>query len=181
MHLARTSPAVLALSALAACLAPGLAAGHGVEAQVDQRDGAVSVRLLHHGGRPLADVRYEVRAPGGAAAWAEGRTDRHGWVAFTPDVPGRWTVRVVDAGGHGKVVQVDVADVAPAAAPSQDAPPGPVISAATPERAAPEPTAARADPPGGTGPLRALAGVGAIAAAFAVLFAVQRARRARGG
>ena len=43
-----------------------------------------------------------------ATPFWKGRTDRNGWVAFVPDAPGRWRVRVVDATGHGIVATVDV-------------------------------------------------------------------------
>jgi nickel transport protein len=191
----RTSPAgslLAALAALSVALVPSAAAGHGVAAEVDQREGAVAVRVRYHGDRPLAGARFEVRSPRGAGApFAEGRTDRHGWLAFTPDVAGKWQVRVVDAGGHGKVVDVEVAD-ATVAARSAASPAGAAGSPLTidlaPEGGAAAGREAAADATtatggGGTGgyALRVVAGVTAIVVVFRLLLAVQRARRARGG
>jgi len=41
--------------------------------------------------------------------WQKGRTDRGGWVAFVPDSPGQWRVRVTDETGHGLDLRVEVA------------------------------------------------------------------------
>jgi nickel transport protein len=189
--LSRTSLAFVALAALAASASPRPARAHGVSAEVDRREGAVAIRARYHGGRPLADARYEVRSPrGGDGPFAEGRTDRHGWLAFTPDVPGTWKVRIADASGHGRVVEVEVAPAGVASVPAPGA-----SAAPPPPRPGPLPPQAgrggeigaaqrggregsRADEDGGV--LRALAGAAAIAAVFGVLLAVQRARRARG-
>jgi nickel transport protein len=180
----------VALAALAGAAGPRPARAHGVDAEVDQREGAVAVRVRHHGGRPLADARYEVQSPrGGDVPFAEGRTDRHGWLAFAPDVAGKWTVRIADASGHGRTLEVEVAAVA---APARE----PVAAAGSP-RPGPLPPqggasggsqqgGAKKAPPApvlgeeSVGALRALAGAAAIAAVFVALFAVQRARRARG-
>ncbi len=182
----RSLPALL-IAALAASLAPRPSAAHGVVADVDQRSGSVAVRARYAGGRPLAEARYEVLSPrAGAEPFAGGRTDRHGWLVFTPDAPGRWTVRIADATGHGRVVNVDVAADAlaapdrgrtPVAAPGPSGAPAPIASAPRPDDGAPP---APAPDGGGTTPARALAGVAAIAALFGALFAVHRARRARG-
>jgi nickel transport protein len=171
---------LLAASAVLASASPRHARAHGVVAQVERSDGAVAVRLRDDDGRPLAGAAYVVQSPrGGEAPFAQGETDRHGWVAFTPDAAGKWTVRIADATGHGKTVDVDVASVATAAAPAASA-------------AAPAPTLQLTTEPGGdsrassgggwTGSyaFRALAAVTAIVLAFRVLLGVQRARRAKG-
>lgn len=184
----RKSLGLLAAFAVGASLAPAGARAHGVAAEVDQREGAVSVRARYHGGRPLADARYEIESPrGGAAPFAEGRTDRHGWLAFTPDVAGKWTVRIADASGHGKTVEVVVASVVAAQEQEQVATgrpphPGPLpaqgAQVAFDPRQGGEPLT---DAGGGSGYLlRVLAGVTAIVVVFRLLLAVQRARRAKG-
>ncbi len=189
--MSRSSLALLAAVALAAAGAPHAVRAHGVEAEVDQREGAVSVRARYPGGRPLADATSEVESPrGGAAPFAEGRTDRHGWLAFTPDVPGRWTVRIADASGHGKTVEVEVRSVAtPTASSTSTSSPTPTASS-TPT---PGPTTIQLDAPGGDTPpsdarrgssfgytFRVLAALTAIVLAFRILLTVQRARRAKG-
>ena len=170
--MSRKSFALLAVVVLASSVAPRPARAHGVVAQVDRRDGSVAVRLRYHGGRPLADASYEVRSPrGGETPFAEGRTDPHGWVAFTPDVAGTWKVRIADASGHGRVVDVEVDSVA---APADWAPLATTAAAATTATPPVTATEESASVP------RILATAAAIAAAFGLLFAVQRARRAKG-
>jgi len=124
------------------------AAAHEVTSEV-ARDRAVAVRALAHDGAALSDAVAEVFSPSsdGTPFW-QGRTDRSGWVAFVPDAPGRWRVRVVDAGGHGIVTDVDVP--APGAADARQAPsPGPSAVAAL---------------------ARPLAGVALVAAIFGFLY-----------
>jgi hypothetical protein len=110
---------VLRALALAAAVSfPLAAAAHGVAQEIERRGPAYAVRARYEGGPPLAGAYYQVIAPGEPARIVrEGRTGAEGWVEFVPDVPGRWRVRIVDASGHGRVVAVEVAEVAPAAAP----------------------------------------------------------------
>jgi nickel transport protein len=181
----RTTIALLALAGIAASAAPRPARAHGVSAEVDQRAGAVAVRARYEGGRPLADAQYVVQSPrGGDAPFAEGRTDRHGWLAFTPDVAGRWTVRIADASGHGKTVEVDVAKAALPAAPAAPGTAGaPLAIELAPQggtRDAGAGATAPAGSSGGTSAWRGLAGITAILVVFRVLLTVQRARRAKG-
>jgi nickel transport protein len=82
----------------------------------------VAVRALFADGRGLARARYQVFSPAEPGIpWQEGETDRDGWLAFVPDAPGRWRVKVVDASGHGLDVGVDVEASAARAAPSPGA------------------------------------------------------------
>lgn len=180
----------IAHAALAAVLlAPAVAGAHGVRHEAEIEGGSVAVRVLHHGAKPLADARYSVFPPGpGDRARETGRTDRHGWLVFDPDVAGTWRVKVADASGHGTTVEVEVppraiaradASLAAAAGPSSGPPappPGAVPPAPGPRADAP-PAAPSGDEPG---PARVLAGAGALALAFLALFAVQRRRRAAG-
>ena len=98
--------ALLAL-ALAGAAAP--AAAHEILHEV-QRGRAVAVRAWFPDGESLAYVPAEVFSPadGKIPHW-KGRTDRNGWVAFVPDAPGKWRVRIVDNTGHGLDTLVDVA------------------------------------------------------------------------
>ena len=117
--------AVLAL-ALAGGVAPLHATAHEVLHEV-QRGRAVALRAWFPDGEPLAYVQAEVYSPADPriAHW-KGRTDRNGWLAFVPDVPGRWRVRVIDATGHGLDTAVDVAPpAAGAGAPGPAASPDP--------------------------------------------------------
>jgi nickel transport protein len=144
-----------AAGALALALAaPGGARAHEILHEV-RRDGAVAVRAWFPDGESLAYVQAEVFSPADPAIphW-KGRTDRNGWLAFVPDLPGRWRVRVVDATGHGLDTVVEVA--APGAVQAGGAA-GPPSSAAF--------------------ALRPAVGVALIAAIFAFLVAVARRRR----
>jgi nickel transport protein len=104
----------LVVVALVAAAGPALA--HEVLHEV-QRGRAVAVRAWFPDGESLAYVQAEVFSPadGKIPHW-KGRTDRNGWLAFVPDVAGRWRVRIVDATGHGLDTVVEVAPPAGLAA-----------------------------------------------------------------
>jgi nickel transport protein len=110
-----------ALVALALLGVTTPAAAHEVLHEV-QRGRAVAVHAWFPDGESLAYVQAEVFSPadGKVPHW-KGRTDRNGWLAFVPDVPGRWRVRIVDSTGHGLDTEVEVASLAPEGA---GAPPG---------------------------------------------------------
>jgi nickel transport protein len=155
---------LLAPLLLAALLAPAAADAHGIEVEIDRREGGVAARARYEGGRPLAAARYEIVSPAHPErAFEEGRTDRHGWLAFVPDAPGAWRVRIADASGHGHVFTVEV-------------PPAPAVAGARPPAAVeqPAPPASRAALPAA---LRSLLGAAALALVFGALYVVQRRRR----
>lgn len=142
--------------ALAAALLVGTrAAAHEVLHTVERGGRAVAVHAFFPDGEPLAYCEVQVFSPADARVpYQKGRTDRNGWVAFVPDVAGRWRVRIVDATGHGLVAEID-AD--PAASPAS----------------------AVAAPAGGASGgaafvLRPLAGIAGIAAVFGLLFVLYR-------
>jgi nickel transport protein len=149
----------LAHLAVVGALLPGAAAAHGVRADVERRGAEISVRARYEGGKPLAGARFQVVSPARPGEpFASGLTDREGRAVFAPDAPGTWEVRIVDATGHGKVVEVAVApgDVAggssptststslPAAAPTQAAAPTPGATPAPSASPIPTPSPARA-------------------------------------
>jgi nickel transport protein len=118
-----------------------------------ERGRAVAVRVFFADGEPLAHCAYEVFSPADPKVpQQEGRTDGHGNVAFVPDAPGKWRVKVVDAGGHGLDAVVDVGDLAPVAG------------------------AAAGGTTGAALVLRPLAGAAAIAAVFGALVFLRRRR-----
>jgi len=109
----RSTAALVATIALLAL--PAAARAHEVLHEV-QRGRAVAVHAWFPDGESLAYVPAEVFSPAdGKIPYWKGRTDRNGWLAFVPDVPGQWRIRIVDSTGHGLDTQVDVA--APGAAP----------------------------------------------------------------
>lgn len=154
--------AALALAAGAG--APGKAGAHEVMHEVE-RGRAVALRAFFPDGEALAYVPAEVYSPAdpGIPHW-KGRTDRNGWVAFVPDVAGRWRVRIVEAGGHGLDTEVEVASPAGGAA----APGG---------GAAPQGGAAAPSWPGAAAfLLRPVVGVALVAAIFGALYLLRRRR-----
>ncbi len=162
----------LALALLALAL-PAVPRAHGVSGEVERRGSAFAVRARYHGGGPLAGAAYQVLRPGRPdRVQGEGRTDANGWVEFVPDVAGTWRVRIVDASGHGRVVTVEVAEVA---LPPPSPAPAPAAPAPSPPAPATEPVARAPDP----GLLRIASGGIAIALAFAALRAVHRRRAGR--
>jgi nickel transport protein len=146
-----TRPAAALLAGVALSLAMP-ARAHEVLHEV-KRDRAVAVRAWFPDGESLAYVQAEVFSPADPAIphW-KGRTDRNGWLAFVPDVPGPWRVRIVDSTGHGLEATVDV----PAPGAAAGAIPSGVASAAF--------------------VLRPLLGVALIAAIFGFLYLRGRRR-----
>jgi nickel transport protein len=107
------------LLALALAVAPASSLAHEVLHEV-AADRAIAVHAWESDGEPLADCAWQAFAPADPAApWASGRTDRSGWLAFVPSMPGGWRVRVVDPTGHGLDVVVPSDARLPAAAAEQ--------------------------------------------------------------
>ncbi len=162
----------------AAILLPASARAHGVLTRVTAGDTTV-VTVTHEDGEPLAGASFTVRAPGGDAPYLQGTTDARGRLAFHPDRPGDWTVRVATADGHGAVVKVAVAPPTPAAADTAAvgtaARPGTTAAASPPARPAASPMTAHAGSPR---LLRALGGALLLVGVFAL---GARLSRRRGG
>ena len=116
-----TLRAVLGALGLLAIAPPALA--HEVQYEV-QRGRALAVHVWIHDGENLAHVQAEVFSPAdGSIPYWKGQTDRNGWLAFVPDVPGQWHVRILDSTGHGLDTAIEVAapgfnGVAPETTPS---------------------------------------------------------------
>lgn len=98
-----------AAAALLLLLVPAGASAHEVVHAVE-RARALSVHVSYADGEPLAYVPFEVFSPADPKIpHLKGRTDRAGYVAFVPDAPGKWRVRVADESGHGLDVEIDAA------------------------------------------------------------------------
>jgi nickel transport protein len=149
--LARLGAAVLA----ALCAAPATA--HETLHEI-QRGNAIAVKAYFAVGEVLAYTAYEVYSPADPKIpYQKGRTDRNGWLAFVPDAPGRWRVRVVEDTGHGLDLQVDAG--------------APVFAAGG------APSAGRVSSVAFV--LRPLAGLAAVGAVFAALYFAYR-RKGKG-
>lgn len=110
-----------ALRASLAALTVAIAApapAHEVRHEL-QRGRAIAVKAYFADGEVLAYTAYEVYSPADPRIpWQKGRTDRGGWLAFVPDAPGKWRVKVIDDTGHGLDLQVDASETGAAATPS---------------------------------------------------------------
>jgi nickel transport protein len=103
------------------CLLPRAALAHEVLHQIE-RGRAVAVKAYFADGEVMAYTEYQVFSPADAKIpYQKGRSDRGGYVAFVPDVPGTWHVRIVDPSGHGLELDVPV----PAAGQGGSNPPAP--------------------------------------------------------
>lgn len=113
------SLALLVTGALAWQLSTALA--HGVHPHVSTCR-AVVVEFGYENHQPMADERFEVRAPRQESPFLSGQTDPLGRAVFCPDRVGEWTVRVFSQDGHGATatVTVDEAMIA-GTAPHQNA------------------------------------------------------------
>jgi nickel transport protein len=73
-----------------------------------RRGQAIALKASFADGEVLAYTPFEVYSPADPKLpWLKGRTDRAGWLAFLPDVPGRWRVKVIESTGHGLDLEVD--------------------------------------------------------------------------
>ena len=94
-------------AALTSLLVAPAAHAHEVLHLID-RSRAVALKAYFADGEVLAYTQYEIHSPADARIpHQKGRTDRGGWLAFVPDVPGKWRVKIVDDSGHGLDVEVD--------------------------------------------------------------------------
>jgi nickel transport protein len=133
-----------------------------------RRDRAIAVHVFESDGAPVASATWEAWSPGDQGRpWAQGRTDASGWLAFVPDRPGTWRVRVIEAAGHGIDVGVEVA-----AATASGAAPGPSSAASPP--------ADRPASPGVSYLVRLVLGLAVLCAVFTALVLARRKRDARG-
>ena len=73
-----------------------------------ERGKAIAVKAFFADGEVLAYTEYQVFSPADPRTpYQKGRTDRSGYLAFVPDVPGAWRVKVADTTGHGLDVVVN--------------------------------------------------------------------------
>jgi nickel transport protein len=94
-------------------LVPSLARAHEVLHTVE-RGKAIAVKAYFADGEALAYTEYLVFSPADAKIpYQKGRTDRAGYLAFVPDTPGKWWVKVSDNTGHGLDLDVESVAIAP--------------------------------------------------------------------
>lgn len=101
MNAGRPCGAAVVMAVLTVLLAGRSAAAHEVLHSVE-RGQAVALKAFFADGEVMAYVPYEIYSPRDARIpHQKGRTDRSGYVAFVPDAPGAWRVKVTDEAGHG--------------------------------------------------------------------------------
>jgi nickel transport protein len=99
----------LCLAVLLLLVSAPVAQAHEVLHTVE-RGKAVAVKAYFADGEVLAYREFQVFSPADARIpYQKGRTDRSGYIAFMPDVPGSWRVVVTDDTGHGLDTKVEVA------------------------------------------------------------------------
>jgi len=148
-------PRDIALSAAVVLLASA-ASAHETLHEVS-RGSAVAVKTYFADGEVLAYTAYEVFSPADPKIpYQKGRTDREGWLAFVPNAPGKWRVKVLDDTGHGLDAEIDAA----------------------PGSQGPEPSEGRPSLGALAFVLRPLVGLAAIGAVFAALFTYYRRKGA---
>ncbi|HJX53540.1 MAG TPA: hypothetical protein VJ801_12305 [Polyangia bacterium] len=73
-----------------------------------ERGKAIAVKAFFVDGEVLAYAEYQIFSPTDPRIpYQKGRTDRSGYLAFVPDAPGGWRVKVTDTTGHGLDLVVD--------------------------------------------------------------------------
>lgn len=97
----RTAALLLILLAAASADAHGL----DLRATTGATHGVVAT---YEDGSAFSFESYEVFPPGDDTPFQVGRTDRLGRLAFQPDKPGVWRVRLFTTDGHGGELKIDV-------------------------------------------------------------------------
>ncbi len=90
-------------------LAVTWAEAHSVEYQVENR--GISARFFFLPNDPASYSAYEIFGPGDNIPYQKGRTDKNGVVAFLPDRPGTWHIKMTaesEHGGHASSVDIHV-------------------------------------------------------------------------
>ena len=79
---------------------PARVVAHDLQHRI--REGAaVTVELFFADGNEFSFEGYEVYRAGEEIPFQVGRTDAHGRLAFLPDTPGTWRVKIFSEDGHG--------------------------------------------------------------------------------
>lgn len=77
-----------------------------------ERGKAIAVKAYYADGEPLAYSEYQIFSPADQTIpHQKGRTDRVGYLAFVPNIPGAWKVKVSESSGHGFETTVDTTSV----------------------------------------------------------------------
>jgi nickel transport protein len=83
---------------------------HGINFETTKHPPAVTVKAFFSRTSPVANAQVTIFSPGDDQAYQSGRTDKAGYFAFIPSLPGDWVLIVDDERGHVDRVIVPVAD-----------------------------------------------------------------------
>lgn len=72
---------------------------HTINYDVQQK--GIAVRIFYSADDPASYSQYEVYGPGDSEPHQTGRTDKNGFVAFVPDRPDIWKIKVLGESSHG--------------------------------------------------------------------------------
>ncbi len=118
----------------------GAAFAHGLKLAVEKSFPCVQVTAAYHGGRLIPGAAVKIFFKSQEQEFQQGRTDKNGTFAFTPDKEGTWLFQVDDGMGHRKTIQIEIDGAflkAPTDQPSESrtppdaSPPGQTIPAPT--------------------------------------------------
>jgi len=84
---------------LSPCVLSPSVYSHTINYNVQQK--GIAVRVFYSADDPANYSQYEVFGPGDSEPHQTGRTDKNGFVAFVPDRPGIWKIKVLGESTHG--------------------------------------------------------------------------------
>jgi nickel transport protein len=72
---------------------------HTVNYDIQQK--GIAVKIFYTAGDPASHSGYEIYGPSDDIPYQTGRTDKNGFLAFVPDRPGTWKIKVLGESAHG--------------------------------------------------------------------------------
>ncbi len=95
---------------LVLCLGASSLFAHNLEHTVSHEEAiVVSYRFASEG--DFSFQSYEIYAPHAKLPFQVGRTNANAELLFIPNVQGKWKIKAFSEDGHGKIIELDVADV----------------------------------------------------------------------
>ena len=76
------------------------ASAHSIQFEINKQAPVVSVHAFFSETSPLAGSSVNIYAPGEDQPYQTGQTDKRGFFAFVPSVPGDWVLEIDDGQGH---------------------------------------------------------------------------------
>lgn len=105
--------------ALLGVLVPQAVLAHTVVWSRSEADATV-LDFRYSSGEPMTFAKIVVRAPNSGSETQNGRTDRNGRFAFSPDQDGIWSITVDDGTGHVLTATPEISNSASDVSPAMD-------------------------------------------------------------